>query len=463
MKVLLLLLCLSSTLFAQKKTNFIVIFADDMGYGDLECFGAPKTKTPNLNKMAAEGMKMTDFHVASPVCSPSRGALLTGRYPHRIGIAKGVFFPHSKDGMPSSEITIAEMLKEKDYNTALFGKWHLGHQKEFMPLNQGFDYYYGIPYSNDMTLAPELPFAKDAVLTNGFTQEDVRSIQQKGKKAKKAKKAVPLMRNHEVIEFPCDQNTITKRLTEEVVKYIGEKKNEPFFIYMAHPMPHIPLFASKAFKGKSANGFYGDVIEEMDWSAGQVLNALKDNGIEENTFVIFTSDNGPWLVMKSHSGSSGDLRNGKGSTYEGGMRVPCIVKYPAGIKGGQVSNTFASTMDILPTIAELAGISVNQKIDGYSMNNIFKNSQAKSAYPYFLYTASQGQISGIRQGDWKLLFENPHIRYSQKVSQQAFEGPELYNLKSDTAEKKNLASANPEKVEQMKALALKEFAALRAK
>ncbi|NQZ58063.1 MAG: sulfatase [Lentisphaeraceae bacterium] len=463
MKVLLLLLCFCSALIAEKKTNFIVIFADDMGYADLECFGAPKTKTPNLNKMAAEGMKMTDFHVASPVCSPSRGALMTGRYPHRIGIAKGVFFPHSKNGMPSSEITIAEMLKEKNYNTALFGKWHLGHQTEFLPRNQGFDYYYGIPYSNDMHLAPELPFAKDVVLTNGFTQEDVRAIQQKGRKIKKAKHAVPLMRNDEVIEFPCDQNTITKRLTEEVVKYIGEKKNEPFFIYMAHPMPHIPLYASPAFKGKSANGFYGDVIEEMDWSVGQVLKAVKDNGIEENTFVIFTSDNGPWLVMKSHGGSAGDLRNGKGSTYEGGMRVPCIVKYPAAIKAGQTSSTFATTMDILPTIAELAGISVNHKIDGHSMSKIMNNTQHSTSYDYFLHTSTQGRISGIRQGNWKLLFDNPHTGYSKRMSNKAFKGNELYQLTSDVAEEKNLASTNPEKVQQMKALALKQFQALKNK
>ena len=458
MKVFAVLMCLFLPLVGAEKPNFIVIFADDMGYGDLECYGAPKTKTPYLNQLAEEGMLMTDFHSASPVCSPSRGALLTGRYPQRIGIAKGVFFPHSQNGMPASEITIAELLKKKDYSTALIGKWHLGHQTEFMPLNQGFDYYYGIPYSNDMWLAPELPLAKDIKLTGNYTLEQVQDIQ---KNKKKTKNAVPLVRNHEVIEFPCDQVTITKRMTEEAVKYIGDNKDKPFFIYMAHPMPHIPIFASPAFKGKSEAGIYGDTIEEMDWSVGQIMKAVKENGVEKKTFIIFTSDNGPWLVMKKHGGSAGHLRNGKGSTYEGGMRVPCIVKYPELIKGGQKSATLTSTMDIFPTIAELAGLSFEHKVDGYSMTSVMKNPNQSTSYEYFLHTSTGGKITGIRYGDWKLLFDNPHVGYSSRVSKRKFEGLELYDLKSDVGEQKNLAKENPEKVNELKALAIKKFTELK--
>ncbi|NQZ59696.1 MAG: sulfatase, partial [Lentisphaeraceae bacterium] len=366
MRIFLLVLCccFSSVLLAEKKTNFIVIFADDMGYGDLQCFGAPKTKTPHLDQMAAEGMKMTNFHVASPICSPSRGALMAGRYPHRMGIANGVFRPGSKKGLPIAEITIAEILKEKNYNSAIIGKWHLGHRPNYLPTNQGFDYFYGIPYSNDMYMAADLPFSKNIVLNDGVSLQDGKDLQADiNKNRNKYGHAVPVMRNNKVVEFPCDQATFTKRLTTEAVQYIGKNKKKPFFLYMAHPMPHTPIYASPAFKGKSANGLYGDVIEEVDWSVGQILKALKDNGIEENTYVIFTSDNGPWLIKGKHGGSSGKFRNGKGSYYEGGMRVPCIVKYPAGFKGGQTSSTFASTMDLLPTVAELAGISLKHKVD----------------------------------------------------------------------------------------------------
>lgn len=457
MRIFVMCLFLCLPLLADQP-NFVVIFTDDMGYGDLQCYGAPKTKTPHLDTLAAEGMRLTDFHVASPVCSPSRGALLTGRYPYRIGIASGVFFPHSQKGMPSSEITIAEVLKKKNYQTAIFGKWHLGHKEEFFPLNQGFDYYYGIPYSNDMWLAPELKLAKEMKLTGKYSREDVIEIQQK---KKRTKNHVPLMRNDEVIEFPCDQTTITQRLTEEVTKYIQEKKDKPFFIYMAHPMPHIPIFASPQFKGKSANGLYGDVIEEIDWSVGQIMKTLKENGLEENTFVIFTSDNGPWLVMGKNGGSSGELRNGKGSTYEGGMRVPCIVKYPKMIKPGQTSSTFTTTMDILPTIAELAGVDIAHTVDGHSMSGVMRNPKSSTAYEYFLHTSTGGQISGIRMGDWKLLFSNPHVGYSKKVSKKAFEGKELYNLAEDLNESKNLAEKYPEKAQEMQNLAIKKFNGLK--
>ena len=293
------------------KPNIIVIFADDMGYGDVGVFGHPTILTPNLDKLAFEGQKWTNFYVAAPVCTPSRAGIMTGRLPVRSGMCSDkhrVLFNNSKGGLPESEITIASALKNAGYATACIGKWHLGHLQPFDPNSHGFDYYYGIPYSNDMDHA--FPDSMNYVMA---------CLNPKPKYFN-----VPLKRNHETIEQPADQTTITRRYTQETIKFIEEHKNEPFFIYMAQSMPHVPLFPSVDFKGKSLRGTYGDVIEEIDWSVGEVVKALEANGLEKNTLIVFTSDNGPWIVFGERAGSSGLLKGGKGGTYEGGMREPAI-------------------------------------------------------------------------------------------------------------------------------------------
>lgn len=282
------------SIFAEGQPNFIIIYADDMGYGDLGCYGAEGYETPELDRMAKQGIRFTDFSTSSSVCTPSRAGLLTGRFAQRWGHDNKVYFPHSKGGMPPSEITIAELLKEKGYQTALIGKWHLGHRAKFLPTAQGFDLYYGIPYSNDMWQAPETPLADNIVFNEGMTRENYL---EGGKK--KYHNQVPLMAGTEVIEWPVDQATLTKRYTEKAQAFITVNKEQPFFLYLAHAMPHVPLYATEEFKGKTERGLYGDVIEELDWSVGQILNTLKKNGLDKNTLVIFTSDNGPYLGAKS--------------------------------------------------------------------------------------------------------------------------------------------------------------------
>ena len=307
---------------AASPPNFVIIFADDLGYGDLACFGAEKIKTPNLDRMAAEGLRFTSFYSCADVCTPSRAGLLTGRYPVRFGMTP-VLFPHSKTGIPAEELTIAELLKGEGYATACVGKWHLGHLPEYLPTQHGFDQYYGIPYSNDMD-----------------------------------KGNPPLMRDTEIIENPVDQTTLTRRYTEEAVAFIEKNADKPFFLYMPHTFTHVPLYASDAFLGKSEGGLYGDVVEEIDWSVGEVLKAIKDAGVDENTLVVFTSDNGPWLRFGDHGGSAGPLRDGKGTTFEGGMRMPTIARWPGTIEAGRTDNRIAATLDFLPTFAELAGATV---------------------------------------------------------------------------------------------------------
>ena len=339
------LACLAtgSEAFAQKAPlpNFIIIFTDDQGYGDLGCFGHPTIKTPNLDRMAVEGQKWTSFYVAANVCTPSRAALMTGRLPIRSGMysdKRRVLFPDSDDGLPQSEITIARHLKQKGYRTAAIGKWHLGHLPAYLPTSHGFDSYLGIPYSNDMDRVNDIA-AKEA-----FAHPRIEYFQ------------VPLMRDTTVIQRPADQNTIVKRYTQEAIKIIKESKKKPFFLYMAHSLPHVPLFASKDFLGTSERGLYGDVIEEIDWSVGQILAALKQEGLDKNTYVVFTSDNGPWALFNEQGGSAGLLFGNKGTSYEGGVRVPTIFWGPGRVKPGVISG-LGSTLDLLPTFGKLAGYS----------------------------------------------------------------------------------------------------------
>lgn len=422
---------------AQKKQpNFIIIFTDDQGYGDLGCYGNPTIKTPNIDQMAAEGQKWTNFYVAANVCTPSRAAIMTGRLPVRSGMysnTRRVLFPDSDGGLPTSENTIAKLLKNAGYNTAAIGKWHLGHLPEYLPTNHGFDYYFGIPYSNDM----------DRV-TNGMTYQQmfIDPIYQNFN--------VPLMRNNEIIERPANQNTITKRYTEEAVKYISENKSKPFFLYMAHSLPHVPLFTSDAFRGTSERGLYGDVIEEIDWSVGEILKALKEEGLEKNTYVIFTSDNGPWAIFNEQGGSSGGLFGAKGTSYEGGVRVPAIFWGPGNVEPGVISK-MGSTLDLLPTFSSLAGATVpNDRIyDGYDLTGVLNGENVNPRNEMFYYHGDR--VFAARKGEFKLYFySNNPLGYPEKI--EKLEKLTLFNLSHDPSERFDIADKRPDVVAEIQAM-----------
>ncbi|MFO7901611.1 MAG: sulfatase family protein [Planctomycetota bacterium] len=421
---------------AADPPNFVLIFADDQGYQDIGCFGSPKIKTPNLDRMADEGMRFTDFYVGAPVCSASRASLLTGCYCDRVGVG-GVFFPNrNHQGLNPDEITVAEVLKHKDYATACIGKWHLGDDEPFLPTRQGFDSYFGVPYSNDMTVNPDVAVADDVVWREGMTLERLRS-------EKPTKNWVPLLKDEAVIEYPADQSTLTKRYTEEAVSFIKSNKDRPFFLYMPHTMPHVPLFASEKFSGTSDRGLYGDVIEEMDWSVGRVLAALKEAGIDDNTLVIYTSDNGPWLSKGANGGCALPLRDGKFSTYEGGMREPCIMRWPGKIPAGSTCGEIAATIDVLPTFATLADCPVpdDRVIDGRSIVPLLEGKPgAKSPHEAYFY-----RRTAVRSGKWKLLLK----ARSTVKERPAGPCPQLYDLSTDISESNNLAEEHPEIVARL--------------
>ncbi|VGO22451.1 sulfatase family protein [Pontiella sulfatireligans] len=424
--------------------NFIIILADDQGYGDLSCFGSKRIQSPNIDRLASEGMRMTQFYMASSVCSPSRAGMLTGRMPKRVGVPR-VLFPHSTTGLPPEEVTIAEILKTKDYATALVGKWHLGHQKQFLPTNQGFDSYFGIPYSNNMSTSPDLAVAKNVKFAQGWTadklKQDLAAIKAD---SKSRNNLAPLMRGNEVIEYPVDQSQLTKRYTEEAVRFIHENKDRSFFLYLAHAMPHVPIFASDAFKGSGENPFC-DSIHEIDWSVGEVMKALKDTGLDQDTFVIYTSDNGP-----ASAGSAGPLRGRKFMTFEGGVRVPTVIWSPGEVPAGVVCDEMVSALDLLPTIAGYVGakIPVDRVYDGQDVADLLAGKTGTSPRNVnYYYQATQPDIDGIRVGDWKFLHKGGRNRKGQKP--RTFE-PMLFNLKEDPREKNNLYKSNPEKVEELK-------------
>ena len=410
--------------------NYIVIFVDDMGYGDLGVYGNPTISTPHLDKMAYEGQKWTQFYSAASVCTPSRAALLTGRLPVRSGMASSknpVLFPNSLSGLPATEITLAEKLKEKNYKTAIVGKWHLGHTKNYLPNNHGFDYYFGIPYSNDM----------DKINNNNYWSE------YENKELSSDSYNVPLMENFDIIERPVDQTTITSRYVDKTLQLINNYKNDNFFIYLSHNLPHIPLYASKRFLGKSKRGLYGDVIEEIDYGVGLIINELKKLNLDKKTIVVFTSDNGPWLVYKSHSGSAGLLRNGKGTTWEGGVRVPAIF-WGANIKPGLI-NEIGSTLDIYTTFLALAKIDTqkNMIVDGYDLSETLLRKKESQRDEMFFYKGDE--LFAVRLGDFKL-----HLKTTDWFKEPKKHNPPLlFNLNIDPSEKFNISSKNPEKVKEI--------------
>ena len=428
------LLCSQS----NDKPNFVVIFCDDLGYGDIGVYGSPIIRTPNIDKMATEGQKWTQFYVADPVCTPSRAALMTGRYPIRSGMTsskRAVLFPDSANGLKPEEVTIAEVLKDQGYATGAVGKWHLGHLPKFLPQQQGFDSYYGIPYSNDM-------------VNNGFTGNVYRkNILDPFFQAPATRFNVALVENTTEIERPVDQTTITQRYTEKAIEFIDKNKNQSFFLYLAHSMPHIPLFASEEFSGRSKASLYVDVIEEIDWSVGQVLEALKRNNLYKNTVVVFSSDNGPWLSFKIHGGSAGPLRAGKGTTFEGGQRVPTIFWGPGIVKPG-VINQMGSTLDLINTFASLSGGKVpeDRKMDGYDLSKVLTE-KAVSARKDFYYWGF-AQLHGYRTEQFKL-----HVKQREPVHYGRptiiLDSPELYNLRSDFSEKYDVSSNHPGVVKEM--------------
>jgi len=435
-----------STIASEKSKNptpnFIIIFADDMGYGDVGVYGHPTIKTPNLDKMASQGQKWTNFYVAAPVSTPSRAGLLTGRLPIRTGMSsekRRVLFPDSKGGLQVNEITIASALKTTGYATACIGKWHLGHLPQFSPNAHGFDYYFGIPYSNDMDKI-DGPDYVEAV-----TKPKIDYFN------------VPLMRNSEVIERPADQTTITRRYTQEAINFIKQNKEKPFFLYLAHSMPHVPLFRSKEFENKSLRGIYGDVIEELDWSVGEIFSALKQSGLNENTFVVFTSDNGPWLTFNELGGCAGLLSGGKGGTYEGGMREPAIFWWPGKIKPGVVMD-IATTMDILPTFCRLANVNLpdDRIFDGFDITPVIFGTGPDPRDIVFYYRDTQ--VYAIRRGAFKAHFITQPEYGSELVTIQ--DPPLLFNLNVDPSEKYNIAKKYPEVIAELKEILKEHMATL---
>jgi arylsulfatase A-like enzyme len=419
---------------AADKPNVVIIFADDLGYGDLGCYGHPSIRTPHLDRMASEGLRFTDFYSTAEVCTPSRAALLTGRYPIRSGMcetagARRVLFPNSKGGLPTGEITLAEALKAHGYTSAHIGKWHLGIHEGARPMDQGFDLSYGIPYSNDMDARPRLARGRSG---SADPPKDAWNV--------------PLIRNGEIIERPADQSTLTARYTDEAVKFIRANKERPFFLYLAHTMPHVPLFASPQFKGKSPRGIFGDVVEEVDASTGQVLDALRTEGLTEKTLVLFTSDNGPWLTQGAQGGSAGLLRDGKGSTWEGGMRVVGIAWMPGRIRPGVTSQP-ASTLDVFPTALALAGATApaGVTLDGRDISPLLFEQTPLPAYPFFFYRGDQ--IYACRLGEWKAHFRT-QTGYGQPKPEE-HDPPLLFHLPRDPSERFNVAAEHPQVIAQI--------------
>ncbi|MFC2125694.1 sulfatase [Bacteroidota bacterium] len=407
--------------------NIVILFADDMGYGDLSCYGNPVIKTPSLDKMASEGMRLTSFYVAAPVCTPSRAALLTGRYPFRSNL-EFVLGPESTHGIADNEFTLAEGLKSKGYTTAIFGKWHLGHLNNHLPVFHGFDEYFGIPYSNDMK--------------KPWVQTDY---------------PLSLWENDQPVENPVDQDQLTVRYTKRAVEFIKKNKNSPFFLYLPYNMPHMPVHTSEDFRGKSRGGLYGDVIETIDWSAGEILKTLKEEGLEESTFFIFSSDNGPWSVVpermvadgneRHHAGTAGLLNGSKATPFEGGNRVPAIFRFPGVIPPGQVSADIANTMDVYMTIMNLMDVELpgDMKFDGNDILPFLCGETPSPSNEMFYFRGNH--LTGVRVGEWKLLINN---QGKKPIEHSDLGEMKLYHLEKDPGERYDFSDKEPQVVEKLK-------------
>lgn len=438
------------------KPNIVLIFSDDLGYGDIACFTETKIRTPNLDKLAEQGTRFTDFYVAQAVCSASRAALLTGCYANRVGMA-GALNHTSPTGINPDEKLLPEILKENGYATGMFGKWHLGMPPFFSPLNNGFDEWLGIPYSNDNTKYHPVLFDSMPPL--------------------------PLFDGEQIVETDPDQSLFTRRLTERAVQFIENHKSQPFFLYVPHPMPHVPIFASDRFKGKSDVGLYGDVIEELDWSVGEIMSAIDEHGLAENTLFIFTNDNGPFLSYGAHAGSSGPLREGKLTVFEGGVRVPTLMRWPGKVPAGKVNSTPVMTIDLLPTICGMISAELpSKKIDGVNVIDVLTGKQADDPHESLVFYSGT-ELHAIRMGKWKLHFSHKYLTPREElrddgkpagfgklkplsITQSGVEGIAsrhgyrvenlplaLFDLSTDIGEQRNVAEQNPDVVAKLKAAA----------
>lgn len=435
--------------------NIVIIVTDDQGYADLGCYGSGNIRTPRLDRMAAEGIRFTNFHVAASVCSASRASLLTGRYSSRHGV-RGVFLP-GNNGLSPDELTLAEFLRPRGYATACVGKWHLGDAPQFLPTAQGFDTYFGIPYSNDMYVGPSQEWADNADFRDGWTRERALEAQAFVKEnagnraaieAKGLRDLVPLLEGKRIVEFPADQASLTRRYFDRALDFIDRATSDqkPFLVFLTPAMPHVPLFAAREFRGQSPRGLYGDTVEEIDYHVGRLLDHLATRGLDQNTLVLFASDNGPWLNQGDATGSAGPYRDGKFSTYEGGLRVPAIVRWPNRIPAGQTSDVLVSALDLFPTLARLTRTPLPERLlDGQDISNhLFNPTGPFTSQPFFCM--NDGKPVGVISGPWKLL---PH---GGKRNVSPKNPTELYHLTDDPGEKNNLASTHPERVRELRAL-----------
>jgi len=433
----------------NEKPNIVLIFVDDMGYGDLECYGATQYETPNLDHLAAGGVRFTHFYAVQSICTASRAGMLSGCYPNRLGIS-GAFFPGSDIGLNPEEEIVPELLKKQGYKSIAIGKWHLGDDQKFLPLQQGFDEYFGLPYSNDMW-----PVNYDGTPVTPENHRRPGSYP-----------PLPLISGNErirVIRNLQDMSQLTTLYTEEAVKFIQANKKQPFFLYLAHNMPHVPLAVSDKFNGKSKQGLYGDVVMELDWSVGQILEALDENGLTKNTLVIFTSDNGPWANYGNHAGSTGGLREGKGTSFEGGQREPCIMKWPNVIPAGTVCSELACTIDILPTLSEITGSPLpKKKIDGVNILSLMKGDPDANPRKYLYYYYHENSLEAVRNDGWKLVFPHRHRSYEGKLpgkdgypgeTVQREIGLALYDLRRDPGERYDVKALYPDIVQELENVA----------
>jgi arylsulfatase A len=427
---LVLILLFAVAAASAKSPNIIIILDDDLGYGDLGCYGHPSLNTPNLDRMAAEGLRFTEYYAPHNLCTPSRAALLTGRLAVRSGMGgtekHHVLYPDNNGGLPQTEITIARALKTKGYATCCIGKWHLGHLPQFLPTSHGFDHFFGLPYSNDM----------DAV------SPKIRRQDSDGPHPDWHHFNVPLMRGTNIIERPANQETLTQRYTAEAIKFVREHRGKPFFMYLAQTFPHVPLFASEKFKGKSRRGLFGDAVEEMDWSVGEVLRVLREEKLADNTFVFFTSDNGPWLQKKLNGGSAGLLRDGKGGTWDGGHHVPAIAWWPGKIKPG-VTGELACGLDLLPTSLAIADVALptDRIIDGFDMRPLLFGGHSPRESIFFYFGS---ELRAVRHGNYKAHYIT-HDGYSKEPPVE-HNPPLLMEVEQDPSENFDLAKEHPDEL-----------------